>query len=86
MYSIYPVLMSLVIVQVDSNMKLGEWAGLCKIDQEGKARKVLGDLPFCRTNGRPAPGLLIFQLLLLPINKEASKFKRNLTKEISGKL
>jgi hypothetical protein len=26
--------------QVDSNMKLGEWAGLCKIDQEGKARKV----------------------------------------------
>ena len=33
--------MSLVIVQVDSNMKLGEWAGLCKIDQEGKARKVL---------------------------------------------
>jgi hypothetical protein len=27
-------------MQVDSNMKLGEWAGLCKIDQEGKARKV----------------------------------------------
>ena len=29
-----------LIVKVDSNMKLGEWAGLCKIDQEGKARKV----------------------------------------------
>ncbi len=28
------------VLQVDSNMKLGEWAGLCKIDQEGKARKV----------------------------------------------
>ena len=27
--------------QVDSNMKLGEWAGLCKIDQEGNARKVV---------------------------------------------
>ena len=27
--------------QVDSNMKLGEWCGLCKIDQEGKARKVV---------------------------------------------
>jgi small subunit ribosomal protein S12e len=27
-------------LKVDSNMKLGEWAGLCKIDQEGKARKV----------------------------------------------
>ena len=30
------------IVQVDNNKKLGEWAGLCKIDKEGKARKVVG--------------------------------------------
>ena len=29
------------MIKVDSNMKLGEWAGLCKIDQEGKARKVV---------------------------------------------
>ena len=29
------------LIKVDSNMKLGEWAGLCKIDQEGKARKVV---------------------------------------------
>ena len=28
-------------LQVDSNMKLGEWSGLCKIDREGKARKVV---------------------------------------------
>lgn len=28
--------------QVDDNKKLGEWAGLCKIDKEGKARKVVG--------------------------------------------
>ena len=27
--------------QVDSNMKLGEWAGLCKLDKDGKARKVV---------------------------------------------
>merc|ERR1719507_2212884 len=29
------------LIKVASNMKLGEWAGLCKIDQEGKARKVV---------------------------------------------
>ena len=28
-------------LQVDSNMKLGEWAGLCKLDKDGKARKVV---------------------------------------------
>ena len=27
--------------QVDDKMKLGEWAGLCKIDAEGNARKVV---------------------------------------------
>merc|ERR1712241_104097 len=29
------------LIKVDSNMKLGEWAGLCKIDREGAARKVV---------------------------------------------
>merc|ERR1719375_924137 len=29
------------LIKVDSNMKLGEWAGPCKIDREGKARKVV---------------------------------------------
>ena len=30
------------LIKVDDNKKLGEWAGLCKIDQEGNARKVVG--------------------------------------------
>ncbi|XP_022253339.1 40S ribosomal protein S12-like isoform X2 [Limulus polyphemus] len=30
------------LIKVDSNKKLGEWAGLCKIDKEGKARKIVG--------------------------------------------
>ncbi len=29
------------LIKVDSNMKLGEWVGLCKIDPEGKASKVV---------------------------------------------
>ncbi|KAF7488436.1 hypothetical protein SSS_07667 [Sarcoptes scabiei] len=30
------------LIKVDDNKKLGEWAGMCKIDKEGKARKVVG--------------------------------------------
>jgi len=30
------------LIKVDNNKKLGEWAGLCKIDKEGKARKIVG--------------------------------------------
>ena len=30
------------MIKVDDGKKLGEWAGLCKIDKEGKARKVVG--------------------------------------------
>merc|ERR550519_2339176 len=29
------------LIKVDDNKKLGEWAGLCKIDKEGIARKVV---------------------------------------------
>ncbi|XP_033122861.1 40S ribosomal protein S12-like [Anneissia japonica] len=29
------------LLKVDDNKMLGEWAGLCKIDREGKARKVV---------------------------------------------
>jgi len=30
------------LMKVDDSKKLGEWAGLCKIDKEGQARKVVG--------------------------------------------
>lgn len=30
------------LVKVDSNKKLGEWSGLCKIDKTGNPRKVVG--------------------------------------------
>ncbi|KAL7294144.1 40S ribosomal protein S12-like [Trichogramma pretiosum] len=30
------------LIKVDNNKKLGEWAGLCKVDKDGKARKVVG--------------------------------------------
>lgn len=33
---------SINLIKVDDNKKLGEWAGLCKIDKEGNARKVVG--------------------------------------------
>jgi len=40
---VYDVISVIVLLfQVDDNKKLGEWAGLCKIDKEGKARKVVG--------------------------------------------
>uniref|UniRef100_A0A1B6GJI8 40S ribosomal protein S12 n=1 Tax=Cuerna arida TaxID=1464854 RepID=A0A1B6GJI8_9HEMI len=30
------------LMKIDDNKMLGEWSGLCKIDQNGKARKVVG--------------------------------------------
>eukprot|EP00948_MAST-09A_sp_MAST-9A-sp1_P004155 g4155.t1 len=30
------------LLKVETREKLGEWCGLCKIDQEGNARKVVG--------------------------------------------
>jgi small subunit ribosomal protein S12e len=30
------------LIQIDDNKKLGEWVGLCKLDKDGNARKVVG--------------------------------------------
>ena len=32
---------SIPLIKIPDNIKLGEWLGLCKIDREGKARKVV---------------------------------------------
>merc|ERR1711879_203346 len=50
------------LIKVDSNMKLGEWAGLCKIDREGKARKVV-KCPSCviRDWGKECPANDVLQ-------------------------
>mmetsp|Transcript_58068 Transcript_58068/g.80593 ORF Transcript_58068/g.80593 Transcript_58068/m.80593 type:complete len:155 (-) Transcript_58068:23-487(-) len=33
---------SIYLIRVESKLKLGEWAGLCKIDKEGTPRKIVG--------------------------------------------
>nr|ABZ04264.1 ribosomal protein rps12 [Lineus viridis] len=30
------------LIKIENKKKLGEWAGLCKIDKDGKPRKVVG--------------------------------------------
>ena len=30
------------LIKVQDSKKLGEWIGLCKIDREGNARKIVG--------------------------------------------
>ena len=30
------------LIKVDDGKKLGEWCGLCKIDQDGNPRKIVG--------------------------------------------
>lgn len=36
-----PAVGACVCLQVESKEELGEWVGLCKIDKEGKPRKVV---------------------------------------------
>merc|ERR1712146_112069 len=38
------------LLEVDDNTELGEWAGLCKIDGEGNARKVVSCSCVCITD------------------------------------
>ncbi|CAG0913791.1 unnamed protein product [Notodromas monacha] len=46
------------LLHVDSNKMLGEWSGLCKIDKEGKARKVVGSSCVVITDwGKETPAL-----------------------------
>ncbi|XP_010926957.1 small ribosomal subunit protein eS12 [Elaeis guineensis] len=50
------------LVTVPSAKTLGEWAGLCKIDSEGKARKVVGcSCVVIKDYGEESEGLHIVQ-------------------------
>ncbi|XP_068634984.1 small ribosomal subunit protein eS12-like [Aristolochia californica] len=50
------------LVSVPSAKTLGEWAGLCKIDSEGKARKVVGcSCLVIKDYGEESEGLHIVQ-------------------------
>ena len=50
------------LISVPSAKTLGEWAGLCKIDSEGKARKVVGcSCVVVKDYGEETPGLHIVQ-------------------------
>lgn len=46
------------LLRVDSAKKLGEWSGLCKIDKEGKPRKICGcACVVIKTFGEETPAL-----------------------------
>lgn len=50
------------LISVPSAKTLGEWAGLCKIDSEGKARKVVGcSCVVIKDYGEESEGLHIVQ-------------------------
>ncbi|CAM8938712.1 unnamed protein product [Rhodiola kirilowii] len=50
------------LITVPSAKTLGEWAGLCKIDSEGNARKVVGcSCIVVKDYGEPSEGLHIVQ-------------------------
>jgi len=53
---------SVNLFEVDDNKELGEWAGLCKLDDEGNARKVVACSCVVITNfGEESEGLRILQ-------------------------
>jgi len=49
-------------MKVSDGKQLGEWAGLCKVDKEGTARKVVGCSCVVVTEfGEESPALTILQ-------------------------
>lgn len=50
------------LVEVPDSKKLGEWAGLCKIDKEGNAKKVVGaSCVVVHDHGEDSDGLTFLQ-------------------------
>ncbi|XP_022909751.1 small ribosomal subunit protein eS12 [Onthophagus taurus] len=53
------------LIKVDNNKKLGEWAGLCKIDNTGKARKIVGcSCVVIKDFGEESPALDVLKEML----------------------
>ena len=54
--------MNVHLIRVPQAVQLGEWAGLCKIDKEGAARKVVGASCVVVTNfGEEGQALSVLQ-------------------------
>eukprot|EP01066_Platyproteum_vivax_P009721 Platyproteum_vivax@DN429_c0_g1_i1.p1 len=50
------------VIEVEESKTLGEWAGLRKIDKDGKSRKIVGASCVCVTDyGEESPGLHYLQ-------------------------
>merc|ERR1711997_1104511 len=50
------------VLKIGDNKTLGEWAGLCKIDREGSARKVVGcSCVVVKEFGEESPALAVLQ-------------------------
>ncbi|GMH34320.1 hypothetical protein BSKO_02154 [Bryopsis sp. KO-2023] len=50
------------LISVPTNKQLGEWSGLCKLDMEGKARKVVGcSCSVITSYGEESQGLEVLQ-------------------------
>ena len=61
-------------MQVDDAKKLGEWSGLCKLDKDGKARKV------------NACGVVVVRVSILFLKEPRFNFMNSLAPSLPGEI